>query len=73
MDAMTSARGESVDELVADMLEAAGKALHRHGGDPKAHVVLSAAAEGFIDEIDKRIFPGFRAAMIEILQMDQLR
>lgn len=67
-DALTRARGEAVQEVIADMLLAAGNALLRHGNDPKAHVILSVATEGFIDQVDKNIMPGFKGAMAEILR-----
>ena len=67
-DVMLRARGEAVQEVIADMLLAAGNALLRHGDDPKAHVILSAATEGFIDQVDRIILPGFRGAMAEILR-----
>lgn len=66
-DALTLARHQAIRELVADMMEAAGRALARHGNDPQGLVILTGAVEGFIDDVDRNVLPGFRAAMIEIL------
>lgn len=69
--ALARARHETIRELVADMMEASGRALERHGNDPIGLVILTGAIEGFIDDVDRNVLPGFRNAMVTILTADR--
>lgn len=65
---MDMARAEAICEISAAMAKAAGLALERHGNDPTARILLTAAVAMFIENIDREIAPGFKkvvAAMLE--------
>lgn len=65
---MDIARAEAICDISAAMATAAGAALERHGNDPTARIILTAAVAMFIENIDREISPGFQkvvAAMLE--------
>jgi hypothetical protein len=61
-------RTEVVGEITRAMLLASGDVLLKYGNDPMSEPILAAALATFIDQIERKVSPGFKGRFIKLLQ-----